>query len=536
MVVMEHIFVADTNLFFECKKLEDIPWSDLGVDPLAIILTKPVISEVDKHKKSGGRTRKRALAVSARIREMLKSEVLEKELRKSEPRVSFRLAPVIRPDPNLADVLDYDTNDDRIVGIVSTMVKDNETGSVCFLTDDSVAASTAQSVGVPFRFIPEAWKRPPEQTTEAKRIKELEKDLATYRAQEPSIVLESFAGEMIGTSVVRRVALPLRSDQVETLVGQLRTDHPIQNDFVFPKSEQWNDGTEVTYQAPAPEVVKEYKTEAYPGWLSNCRSIIEKLHEGRIQMESPLRLTWGVTNEGTRPAAHVRVTFVAEGNVRLRRLPTTDLEDGDDGDKNEESDWSALPQLPPPPKAPQVQRIVKRPAVATRKPEDARASLAGPWVGDLDRMISAGSAFSDLTRAAAAMGRHHEVLSRSASVLADKPEVFATARSLDVIPHFETPLPPKHDKEAFYYDDWPSNEPVESGALTCDLYRHQNGEELFELEVVFPQEGDIRGAVVCTVHAENLTEPVSLRTPVGRLIEEYSLFELAQAMVESCGD
>ena len=39
---MKHIFVADTNLFFECKRLEDLVWGELGVDPVHIIVTKPV--------------------------------------------------------------------------------------------------------------------------------------------------------------------------------------------------------------------------------------------------------------------------------------------------------------------------------------------------------------------------------------------------------------------------------------------------------------------------------------------------------------
>ena len=28
------IIVPDTNLFFECKRLEDLPWVDLGADVL----------------------------------------------------------------------------------------------------------------------------------------------------------------------------------------------------------------------------------------------------------------------------------------------------------------------------------------------------------------------------------------------------------------------------------------------------------------------------------------------------------------------
>ena len=31
---MELRLVADTNLFFECRKLEELPWQELGHDPI----------------------------------------------------------------------------------------------------------------------------------------------------------------------------------------------------------------------------------------------------------------------------------------------------------------------------------------------------------------------------------------------------------------------------------------------------------------------------------------------------------------------
>ena len=52
--------VADTNLYFECCSLEDLPWESLGYDPIVLLLAKPVLDEIDKHKNANGRTRKRA--------------------------------------------------------------------------------------------------------------------------------------------------------------------------------------------------------------------------------------------------------------------------------------------------------------------------------------------------------------------------------------------------------------------------------------------------------------------------------------------
>ena len=68
-----------------------------------------------------------------------------------------------------------------------------------------------------------------------------------------------------------------------------------------------------------------------------------------------------------------------------------------------------------------------------------------------------------------------------------------------------------------------------------DRFRHQHGEELFEIDVLFPDDGDVTGTVRCTVEAENLTKPVELLIPVSRRVESYSLMAIADEMVERCG-
>ncbi|MCB0081500.1 MAG: hypothetical protein KDE47_11230, partial [Caldilineaceae bacterium] len=73
---------------------------------------------------------------------------------------------------------------------------------------------------------------------------------------------------------------------------------------------------------------------------------------------------------------------------------------------------------------------------------------------------------------------------------------------------------PKHDPEGFYYSDWELYEPTSSGSLTCDLWRHSSDAETFEFEIVFPKDSSGNAAIECSIHAENLTKPVSLIVPV----------------------
>lgn len=550
---MEYLYIADTNLFLECKRLEDLNWADLGADPVAIILTKPVIGEIDKHKKAGGRTRRRALEISGRIREMLITGCMESTIRETNPRVVLRIAPIVKPDPDLSNVLDYSQNDDRIVGIVSELIKEAVSAEVSFLTDDSVAASTAQSLGLPFCLIDETWKRPPEETTEAKRVKELEKDLATYRAQEPHIVIRN-AGEDDGsTHVVRRVPVAIFDGDIERMIADLKAKFPMQENFRVPESETLTDGTEVSFEPPDAEAIAKYQTEAYPHWVAKCQTTLKELHEGREEHEAVLKLAFGIKNNGTRPASQVRVTFEAEGQLKLRRGDTEDVAEEDDA-RDEIPTAKPLPLLPKPPEVPQAKRVIKRAVPRTDRLNTATPPTPLKLRGtDLDKIVTAASAIHGLKAGFGNLGIFEDI-TRSLAPANEAMRLFEEREKMhnslydgllgsDIARRdrtFEMPALPKpfiprgRDEEAFYFDEWPSNVPVRKGALTCDLFRHMVSEEFFEFEILFPSNGDVRGAVLCTVHAENLTEPVSFRIQVGRAVEEFSLVEQAEALVADC--
>lgn len=517
---MEHLLIADTNLFFECLRLEDLPWAELGLDSVVIALTKPVIGEIDKHKNGGGRTRKRALDINGRIRSMLVSGQSESGVREASPRVVLRLMPVIPPASELEGGLDYKQNDDRIVGIASTLSRGERYASVSLLTHDTAAASTAKAVGVSFRLIPDSWLRPPEETTEAKRIKELEKDLATYRSQEPLIALREVEGEATA-HVVRRIAQPLPPAAIDRLIDQLLARHAMRTDFTVPASRRLPDGTEISYEAPDPSLVEAYTSRDYPSWVAGCRSILETLHERCSQREQIVKLRFGVINNGTRPASKVRISFEAFGNIHLYRRSKKS-----DGDADKQD--TAVPTLASPPSPPSFRRIVKPSTPSLGGSPRALSDTLRRSLTNLDTVGSLVDAHRGLN-----------VLSRTAAIgeaMRYVNQLGALNQGAARITSIEPPIIPRlapHDPESFYYD-WRSDAPVKRGSLTCDLFRHRGEEEIFEVEVSFPLEGDARGSVLCIVHAENLTEPVSLRIPVSRSIETYALLKTAEDMVVQC--
>lgn len=557
---MEYLYVADTNLFFEGKRLEDLPWEELGVDPIVIALTKPVQAEIDKHKKGGGRTRKRALEMFSRVRVMLETKTTEVVIRQASPRVILRMMVGVLPDPAHSEVLDYVTADDRIVGIVAALSKTNNYASVSLMTDDGGAAMTASGLGLTFQLLDESWKREPVISEKDKQIEDLTKDLAAYRAQEPSITVENISPPEANAHVIRQVPTPLPALSIEAMMQHLEREHPMVEDFSAPETQLEADGTEISYIAPSDEDVSTYKERDYPNWITRCRTDFGNLQEGREEKETAVVVSFGLRNIGTRPASKLRISFEAVGNILLVRR----TEDEDDGEKNEQEPRTSYPRittLVPAPAAPSPRKVVKLPP----KPQVLRttgiATLAsqvgtGTRTGNLglrgvgsafDEIIRAGSAFdsfrqtgilADLASGRSAfddvlgLGSHHAMMHG----LIDQPDIGVLShmpeRNLTNMLISRPFIPPRHNPEGFYFDEWRPDVPVKTGSLVCDLFRHQGSEETFEVEVLFPKDGTVRAAVLCRVQAENLTKPVEMRIPVSRTIEHFDLTNIAQKLVE----
>lgn len=558
---MEVHLVADTNLFFECKSLEQLPWRDLGYDPVVILLTRPVLDEIDKHKKASGRTRARALEIFGRVRGMLESSSEEVEIQPSCPKVVLRRTPNVRPDPTLREDLDYGKTDDRLIGIVSALNAQASGHKVILFTDDTGPASTADGLGVPYRMVNESWRRPRSETTEDKKIKELEKDLETYRAQEPKISISAgeAADEATFVEVTRKSAVPLTDGEVEGFMKALRLKHPLKKDFEPPPSSSttYLDGHVVTikYTSPTESDIANYRDELYPQWIGQCRKILENLHEGRDEAEPPVVLRWLISNKGTRPASQVRVELEAKGPLKLRRLGVEIADEEDTEIENASSQQVAVSRLPSAPKPPPFQKqITSIPLPSNLNPtrgidivppktldllsehyksfQHISEGLNLKHISQFDEHFKKLNAFTDVTKS---MLTQFSVFNTPGlNTLFNEPsfaDILHSSFEPYEFPRLHAPEP--HDPEKFYYE-WSAAEPVKNGALTCDLWRHQTGEQVVECGVVFIQDGEARGTVECTVHAENLTRPVQARLIVSRTIYFLNMTDIASALVEAC--
>lgn len=554
---MELHLIADTNLFFEFKSLEQLPWHELGREPIVIVVTKPVLDEIDRHKKGSSRTRDRALEIFGRVREMLVAGVDESVIREAGPRVVLRRNTRALPDESMKEQLDFGRTDERLIGIVSALNGKASGHEVKLFTDDGGPAGMADELGVPYLLIDPAWRRPPAETTEAKRLREVEKDLALYRSQEPRITIAcAGVGADRTVRVVRKMAVPLTAEEIDEALDALRLKHPAKADFVPPATsvttEPSGDVKTVVYSAPPAEEIAAYRDARYPQWIESCRSVLQGLHVGRDEPEPGLLLRWSMTNDGTRPASQVRVEFEAKGPLMLMRLADpTDDDDAEDDGRSALIDAAPTPRLPSPPRPPAfVETVSRSPAPARQKLAQSFDIASLKHVGPLDgRLKSASDAIKalgafgqmspaqrELMKAASGASRvleaargasHLDSLMRSAVMPFATPRM---ERIRDIMPY----VPKPRDPERFYYS-WPADHSVSKGALTCELWRHQTDAEVFEFGVVLPKDGEARGVVECEVHAENLTKPGEAKVIVERKFEPLSMVGLARSLVDGCG-
>ena len=519
--------LADTNLFFECKKLEDLPWDEFEVDTVTILLARPVLDEIDKHKSGTGRTRKRALEIFGRVRAMLKSDSDSLVIQEDGPQVVLQLSIGLQIDPEISPHIDTTKNDDRLVGILSNAIKADPNGNYCLFTHDSGPAATAGDLELPFKFIDDHWLRDDPPTPAEKQVSALQTKLSQYQDQEPkiSVKLDGFPSAEGPVVLDCQRPCPLSADQVKTLVSELKSRFPIQTDFSMPPD--YASDSDFTIEPPREEAIETYQNTLYPEWIAVCTNYFETLHEQFTRPPSSAQLVYRMTNAGSRPSNQTRVSFHTDGDIWFKRRSTRDDEIDDDDQELAENPRHAPPRLPSPPRAPMPKQIVKPKPQSTAEAAVQSEPLEITELAAMKGMFPMESKMQHILRQNEKARRFVDLQGLNKTAL-EMQRVFTGPPNRNLTP----PLMPKHDPEAFYYDDWPSDMPVESGALTCDLWRHQTDAQLFGLEINVDTDSRKGGSLRVEVHAENLTQPVTVRTKVIVRENEVDTYAEAQKLIE----
>jgi predicted ribonuclease YlaK len=157
----------DTNLFIQCRALDQLGWMVWKeFDEVHLIVSRPVQSEIDHQKNRGNdRLRRRARTASSLLREIILGGAGYRLVRDADPTVKLFIRQDLKPNPDLSDSLDYQNEpDDRLVGTAHAFIQQNPRAEVRILTHDTGPMASARMVGLPVEPIPDEWLVPPEST------------------------------------------------------------------------------------------------------------------------------------------------------------------------------------------------------------------------------------------------------------------------------------------------------------------------------------------------------------------------------------
>lgn len=473
----------DTNIFIECRPLEELDWSRWAeFDEVHLIVCRTVLREIDNQKIYYRRPR-----VSKRARDTYKTfsqfdrpggpEQLT--IRECQPAVRLRLAPLVRPSPNVADVLDYSKPDDEIIGYLLTYVEQHPGADTRLLTHDFGPKMTARSLGVRAEGIDDDWLLPPEPSDVERENARLKEQLRALQKTEPQFeikCLDQNGAEAKRLDLQWEHYPPLSSDEISDFIATLKSRRPMATNFGRReratrevKGLAGLIGSQQTYRPVYDAEAEKYRQE-YADWLDRCEEILSQLHESlQANVQQPA-CRFRIQNVGSSLGESALVEVVAHGEVLVR---PPQWQPAWAAEELERKRRQAL-RLPPPPKAPK-----------------------GVWHPSIESM-------ADLLYPHAQVMR--DALSRGLSL--DAPSPWEIRSPIH-------PLPPEHDAETFYYRGGRAKVPTSSVELECDRWRHGRDAEDFQVEVHVEHEtGQASGLIECVVHCKNLSTPVRERVPV----------------------
>lgn len=346
--------IPDTNIFIQCRPLQDLDWT-LATDAtkIHIIVCQPVIRQIDSQKYRGSeRVGRRARRTNSLFRGIVESGQGWVILRASRPEVKLLLEPRLRPSNAIANDLNYELADDQIVGCLLAYEEANPGVDARLLTGDTGMMLTAQGVDLPFIAVNPEWLLPAENSAVETENIRLKKELEELRKAAPQLSatwLDENGDGVDQLTTEYRSVKPASTEEMEELLNLLQKRVPIATFDKFSTEEAASTDplgfarTSALAQRlpPTPEQVARYRDEAYPNWIRECQKVFEGFHKTVEKIVGRPRIRLRLGNAGSRPAMRVLLTLQAFGDVKLRWA----------GDHRESAlEDLVLPDPPPPPK------------------------------------------------------------------------------------------------------------------------------------------------------------------------------------------
>ena len=331
----------DTNLFIQCKPLEELDWSEWqNFSEIHLLVSLPVQREIDDQKNRGNnRVAKRARATSQLFRKFIDDSQEYELIRSSTPVVKLYLDAPGLPSPDLKGVLNYSKADDEIVGYLHRFLQDNPDKDARLLTHDVGPMMAAKSLELPFVPIRDDWILPPEHNETERENARLKNEIEQLKNLGPRFeirCLDEKDREIPKVEGECRVFKPLSDDDLEESIELLKRLVPMETNF---------GGKTPSFRPPSDRAIAHYTESEYPEWIEACRLVLSNLHKS-LQRKSGLpRIRFAIRNSGTSPGRDTLIEIRARGQFTLVPPQEEYL------DRFDEEEVMSL-HLPPPPEPP----------------------------------------------------------------------------------------------------------------------------------------------------------------------------------------
>ncbi|MDP9421638.1 MAG: PIN domain-containing protein [Pseudomonadota bacterium] len=324
------ILFVDTNGFIQVRDLKDIPWRDLfpGVKHVRIMVAKPVIEELGKHKTSNSdRRRNRARLALNLIAEASKAPDRTLTLKNKPVAVTLEIPRIKRPDWEALDALDPSSNDDRLVAAAVTYGHD-----AAVFSHDTGPRIGAHDHGLNAYEPLEDWLLEPEPSDDQRKIGELQRQLKQALSTKPELSIEIDGRDPSGKlTLYRPIVPPLASEAVDRIVNRYLAEYPRGSPSAA------HPLLAVSGQYLTSNQVDRYHDD-FDGFEERARNFFQRLHE-----QLPFWVAVPI----------VRVTTMNKGSVSATNFHVT-LETSDGIElAAEASDIRKMCPFPKPPKEPE---------------------------------------------------------------------------------------------------------------------------------------------------------------------------------------
>ena len=434
-------FFIDTNFFLQCKKYDELKWSDITNDKdITILISRPVQIEIDKLKHDGNSRRsKRAKETTNLFRKILNEDNMTLIIETSNNNITLQFAKQYSDESlfkaNLS--LDITNNDEKILAILHNYIQDKliMVESCAFLSNDTNPILTARLNNLPVIQIPDTWLLSPENDDRDKEILRLKQQVMEYQKKEPIIDIEFETNDYITATelsnefnVKIQIYNQILQSDIEEFVDFLTRKHPKKTNFntdedKFDKKLMMLTSFMSTYYPPNEEEIKEYDL-AYKNWQNEISELFSSYADKHNENANIFPFNINIKNDGNIPAENLLLDFEVLSGGKLV-FP-------DFNSKEIKKRWA----YPNPPKHPE------------------------------GRMIN--HSFSAIEKFTNAFPKIYK----------QNTEILPT-----ILSKFLTP--PVHNKNTFYWKDGKPNENTPFWRFECDEFRHKLVNEKFSYHLVF---------------------------------------------------